>query len=63
MTPPVNELHAVLRLLSLDDAIALVAAQIPKRGADVVKQDPGIYEWARENRVELSKRANTGGLR
>lgn len=59
---PVNELHAVLRKLSVDDAIALIAAQIPKRGYDVVKTDPGIYAWVMENAKVLAPRAKLGGL-
>lgn len=61
-TPPVNELHAVLRQLSVDDAIALIAAQIPKRGHDIVKNDPGVYAWVMENRATLSTIAKLGGL-
>jgi hypothetical protein len=62
ITPAVNELHAVLRKLSIDDAIAFVAAQIPSRGYDVVKNDPGVYAWVMENRATLEPRAKLGGL-
>lgn len=59
---PVNELHAVLRKLGIDDAIALIAAQIPTRGHDIVKSDPGVYAWVMENRAVLSQRAKLGGM-
>lgn len=62
LAAPVNELHSVLRLLSVDDAIALIAAQIPKRGYDVVKNDPGIVAWTMENRAVLEPRSKMGGL-
>lgn len=51
--PAVNGLHATLRLLSIEDVIALIAAQIPTQGYDVVKNNPGVYAWAKENAVEL----------
>lgn len=62
LTPPVNDLHATLRLLNVDDAIALVAAQIPTRGYDVVRTDPGVYAWVMENKPVLEQRAKLGGL-
>lgn len=62
MTPAVNELHAVLRKLSVEDAIALIAAQIPTRGHDVVKRDPGVYAWVMENVKVLGPMSRTGGL-
>lgn len=62
MTPAVNELHATLRLLSIDDGIALIAAQIPKQGYDVVKTNPGVYAWVMENKAVLEQRAKLGGM-
>jgi hypothetical protein len=62
VSEPVNELHAVLRKLSVADAIALIAAQIPKRGHDVVKNDPGVYAWVMENAKVLAPIARKGGL-
>lgn len=60
--PPVNELHAVLRKCTIDGGIALIAAQIPTRGHDKVKADPGVYAWVMENRAVLSQRAKLGGM-
>lgn len=62
MAPPVNELHAALRRLPLQDAINYVHNEIALRGHDAVKRDPGVQAWVMENQQVLGERARTGGL-
>lgn len=46
---PANELHALLRNLTLEAAIEYLRGEIVVRGYAVVKADPGVVAWIMEN--------------